>query len=256
MLTLCKTKGTLSNTDASYYGFFNRFYGKTVIFQKFYMKKKISILIIDDHPMTVDAYVSIIESSMEDFELNFLIAHDCKSAYHHIINTSVEINVAFVDINLPPYPEKKLQSGVDLAVSLRRHHPQCAIVMLSMHSEPVIVNEICMAVNPEGFVSKSDINFSSFGTICRKIVNDEIYFSPSILEAREQLTLKNLKWDEYDIKILQLIAQGFKMSEMAEMVPLSLSSIEKRKSKLKKQLIFEKGSDKELIDACKNLGLI
>lgn len=220
------------------------------------MNTQCNILIVDDHPMTVEAYMSLISNSLQTLDIQFFTANTCESAYELITSSTQEFDMAFVDINLPPFETMRIQSGIDLAVLLRNYYPNCKIVMLSMHSEPVIVNEICNRIQPEGFISKSDINFSSFSEICLKIIENEQYYSTSIQEAQKQMTASNLKWDEYDIKILQMIAQGFKTNELTAIVPLSLSAIEKRKSRLKKQLIFEKGSDKDLLEACKKMGLI
>jgi len=220
------------------------------------MKVICKVLIIDDHPMTVDAYMNLVSASLSHLDVIFFTANSCESAFNLISSNENQFDVAFIDINLPPFEAMKIHSGIDLGILVRASHPECKIIMLSMHSEPVIVNEIRMAINPEGFISKSDIDFNSFSEICLKIINDEQYYSESILEAQQQLALANLKWDEFDVKIVQLIAEGFKTNELPDIISLSLSAIEKRKSRLKKQLIFEKGSDKELIQACKKLGLI
>ena len=220
------------------------------------MATNINVLIIDDHPMTVDAYVNLVKSSLFHLDITFFTADSCESAYNLIVEKSIYFDIAFLDINLPPYDEKKIHTGIDLGVLIRSTFPECKIIMLSMHSEPVIVNEICSVINPEGFISKSDINFSSFSEICIKIIANEQFYSSSIREAICQFKLANLDWDSYDLKIIQLIAEGYKTIELPEIISLSLSAIEKRKSKLKKQLIFEKGSDKELIQACKQMGLI
>jgi hypothetical protein len=43
---------------------------------------------------------------------------------------------------------------------------------------------------------------------------------------------------------------------LPKFIPLSLSAIEKRKANIKKQLIMDAGSDKELLDAARNLGFL
>jgi hypothetical protein len=53
-----------------------------------------------------------------------------------------------------------------------------------------------------------------------------------------------------------LIAQGIKTINLPDFIPLSLSSIEKRKANIKKQLILNSGTDKELIDVAKNMGFL
>ncbi len=87
------------------------------------------------------------------------------------------------------------------------------------------------------------------------IANKETYFTKTIIEAQKEFIIKNIHWDEHDSKIIQLIAEGIKTKDLALYIPLSLSAIEKRKASLKKQLIFKSGSDTELIERVKELGL-
>ena len=83
-----------------------------------------------------------------------------------------------------------------------------------------------------------------------------MYFSQSIKWSQKIIIQKNINWDDYDSKILQFIAQGIKTNNLPNFIPLSLSAIEKRKANIKKQLILDNGSDKDLIDVAKNLGFI
>ncbi len=67
--------------------------------------------------------------------------------------------------------------------------------------------------------------------------------------------IKNINWDEHDSKMVQLIADGIKTKDLPHYIPLSLSALEKRKANLKKQLLFEGGSDADLIEYVKKMGL-
>lgn len=87
------------------------------------------------------------------------------------------------------------------------------------------------------------------------ITKKESYYSKTIVEAQKEFAIKNIKWDEHDSKILQLIADGVKTKDLPHYIPLSLSTIEKRKANLKKQLIFQGGSDADLIERVKKMGL-
>jgi DNA-binding NarL/FixJ family response regulator len=125
-----------------------------------------------------------------------------------------------------------------------------------MHKEPLWVNQIYSSITPEGFIAKSDVNYKLFPEAFQSIDSDEIYFSPSIKQAQKVMIQKNINWDNHDSKILQLIEEGTKTINLPKFIPLSLSTIEKRKANIKKQLIMDSGSDKELLDAARNLGFI
>ena len=76
------------------------------------------------------------------------------------------------------------------------------------------------------------------------------------MKVQKVFVVKNIHWDEHDSKIVQLIAEGLKTKDLVNHIPLSLSTIEKRKANLKRQLIFEGGSDAELIERVKKMGLL
>jgi len=220
---------------------------------------KRTILIVDDHPINVDGYQTILSNIESNKEAQYLIAFDCEQAYNTINNNHLvdnTIDFAFIDVSLPPYEEKKILSGSDIAMLIRKLFPQCKIIIISMHKEPLRVNQIYKSVNPEGFIAKSDINYKCFPEIFQSIEKNEVHFSKSIKLSQKIMIQKNINWDDNDSKILQLIAQGIKTINLPDFIPLSLSSIEKRKANIKKQLILNSGSDKELIDIAKNLGFL
>jgi DNA-binding NarL/FixJ family response regulator len=220
---------------------------------------KRTILIVDDHPINVDGYQTILSNIESNKEAEYLIAFDCEQAYNTINNNHLvdnTIDFAFIDVSLPPYEEKKIFSGSDIAMLIRKLFPQCKIIIISMHKEPLWVNQIYKSVNPEGFIAKSDINYKCFPEIFQSIEKNEVYLSQSIKLSQKIMIQKNINWDDNDSKILQLIAQGIKTINLPDFIPLSLSSIEKRKANIKKQLILNSGSDKELIDIAKNMGFL
>lgn len=221
--------------------------------------KKINILVVDDHQMNSDAYINLIKSSQGKNEIIFQKAIDCYSAFKVIKQaekTSASIDIALIDISIPEYKEEKLLSGTDVALLLRNSFPDCLIIMLTMHTEPLILFNVFKQVNPEGFISKNDIDFEMFPEVFDRIVNIENYFSTTIKTAIQSLLKQTLKWDEYDTQIILLLDKGIQTKDLPQYIDLSLSSIEKRKAILKRQILDQKSSDKELIAKCKMLKLI
>ena len=224
------------------------------------MKTPLTILIVDDHPMTVDSYSNILSvSNFQERTPNFIRSYNCEDAYNKIffyLNQNTTIDLALLDISLPPYIKFNIENGVDLASLIRKKFPKCKIVLLTMHGEPLAVDKIIKDINPEGFVSKNDINFELFPIICKKIINGEIYKSRTIIESQKELLDRNINWDKHDSQILILISKGIKTVNLPNYIPLSMSAIEKRKANIKGQLLMGKGSDSDLISIAKKLGLI
>lgn len=218
-----------------------------------------NILIIDDHPMSVDSYKTLLSTITSNEKVNYLLGYNCEEAFnilHQTKHNKETIHFAFIDVNLPSFEKKKLFSGSDVAKLIRDYFPECKIIIISMHSEPVWVSQIYNCINPEGFIAKSDIDYKSFPEAFKSVENNEIYSSKSIKQSRKIMIQKNINWDENDTKILRLIAEGVKTKDLPKYIPLCLSAIEKRKASIKKQLIRDSGSNKEFLDSAKNLGLI
>ena len=217
-----------------------------------------NFLIVDDHPLIVDSYVTLLSTIETNKNANFHLAYNCEQAYTTIIKlkaSQTQLDFAFIDVSLPAYEEMNLRSGDEIGSLVQRYFPNCGIIIISMHNEPVWVNRIIKTLNPQGFISKNDINYKSFPSIMEAITKKEPYYSKTIVEAQKEFVIKNIKWDEHDSKILQLIAYGVKTKDLPHYIPLSLSTIEKRKANLKKQLIFQGGSDADLIERVKKMGL-
>lgn len=224
------------------------------------MKNKINnILVIDDHPMNSDAYINLIKSKDEFNETIFHKATNCFSAFKIIKQaeiTETPFDVALIDISIPEYKEQKLLSGTDVALLIRNTFPDCIIIMLTMHNESLILFNAYKQVNPEGFISKNDIDFEMFPGIFYKIVNSENYYSASINNAIQQLLKRTLSWDEFDTQIILLLDKGIQTKDLPQFINISLSAIEKRKAVLKRQILDQKALDKDLIAKCKLLKLI
>ncbi len=224
------------------------------------MKNNTTILVVDDHPMTVDSYINLlsdIESLQED--THFIKSFSGQDAFHKINICAAQnekIDLALLDINLPAFEEYNIFSGIELAKVIKNKFPECKLIFLTMRSEPVLVDKILKDLSPEGFISKNDINFETFPVICKGIIEGEIFRSETIINSQRELFKKNINWDIYDSQILMLLADGVKTINIPDFVPLSMSSIEKRKANIKAQLINGTGNDKELIHCAKRLGLI
>lgn len=222
--------------------------------------RKLNILIVDDHPMTVDSYTNLLSDT--EFHKNppkFIKGYNCQDAYDQLffhLKQNETIDLALLDISLPPYKAFNIENGIDLASLIRKKFAYCKIVLLTMHSDPLTVNTVIKEINPEGFVSKSDINFELFPIICKKIMNGGTFRSQTILESQGELFKKNINWDKHDSQILILLSQGIKTVNLPDYIPLSMSAIEKRKASIKEQLLMGKGSDSDLITKAKKLGLL
>ena len=224
------------------------------------MPKKLNILIVDDHPMTVNGYINVLsEEKFDGYSLNFTKALDCKEAYDLIEgkNNGDSFDIAYLDLSLPPYPEKNIFSGLDLGVLLRNTIPDCIVIILTMHSEASLVDRLIKEINPQGILCKSDIDIDEFLNAFKIIFSGDTYLSNKIIKSLREKVFDNYNLDNYDKQILLRLSEGIATSDIPNYVPLSLSAVEKRKQQMKTLLLQGKGGDdKDLIEAIKKMGII
>ena len=221
-------------------------------------KTDLHILMIDDHPSMIEGYKSIL--SFNDLGLRIITtpAYNCESAYNIIDNTPVfkAFDFAFVDLSLPPYLEKNIKSGEDLALLIKNKFPNCKIVILTSHAEAFILDAIQKNIAPNGLLVKSDFTADEFLLAFEKIYNNHFYTSRTVVENIAELHEKSAFLDENNRKLITLLAEGVKTKNLPQRMNLSISAIDKRKAQIKYFFKIEKGSDEDIIREAKKHGLI
>lgn len=220
-------------------------------------KLKKRVLLVDDHRFILVGYKNTLDRYIaEQFEFEYEEAKDCRSAYDIITNPDTGFfDFAFLDISMPPYHEKGILSGEDLAIVLHQRMPECKIIILTMYTEILKIKNIITAINPRGLIIKNDLDFKELIFGFDKIVNNEIYYSESI---KKMMELENIEIPEIDVidkQILFHISKGTEPEDFIKYIPLSAESIEIRRKQLKKLLIDE-GTDSEMIKRAKSMGLL
>lgn len=222
------------------------------------MPQKVNILIVDDHPFIIEAYKNAIKGyNSDDFEFTITQASDCRSGYDNITSPqNGEFHISFFDISMPPYEEKSIHSGEDLAMLIKKEMPNCKIILLTMHTELLKISNIIKNINPNGLVIKNDLTFDELLTAFDKILHEENYYSQTVVKLISQIQSDAIDVDQFDKQILYHLSKGTKTKDIPSYVPLSLSAIEKRKLNLKETFNIKGGSDIDLIREAKNKGLL
>lgn len=213
---------------------------------------------IDDHPSMIEGYKSILSFNDLGLRITTTPAYNCESAYNIIDNTPVfkAFDFAFVDLSLPPYLEKNIKSGEDLALLIKNKFPNCKIVILTSHAEAFILDAIQKNIAPNGLLVKSDFTADEFLLAFEKIYNNHFYTSRTVVENIAELHEKSAFLDENNRKLITLLAEGVKTKNLPQRMNLSISAIDKRKAQIKYFFKIEKGSDEDIIREAKKHGLI
>lgn len=217
---------------------------------------EIQVLMVDDHPPIIEGYRSILAYNSFGYNLNTTAAHSCEEAYNAIFRANRPFDIVFLDLTLPPYAEKNINTGADLVPIVRTQHSNAKIVILTSHCESIVLFDIVKNHKLDGMLVKSDFQAPELIKAFDVLVKGGTYFSETIINHQKCWGEKNKVMDSYNRQILSLLAQGVKTKNIPDLLHLSKSAIDKRKAILKQLLGIDKGNDEDILKEARKQGLI
>lgn len=217
---------------------------------------EVTVLMIDDHPPIIEGYKAILSYKPDGYTLHFKEVNNCEAAYNLITSTEIHFDVVFLDVTLPPYPAKNINSGDDLIPIIRKHIPKAKIVVLTSHTESLILNGILNQHYPDGLLLKSEIHSDNFKSVFDSILKGTTYYSATVKNIKNDIKIAPKLLDNYNRRIILLLSRGVKTKTLQEELHLSKSAIDKRKVIIKDYLGISKGNDEDLLREARKQGLI
>lgn len=212
-----------------------------------------NILLVDDHPMTVEGVMNaLLRMNFNENKATFAKAHTCKEGYDAILKTAKSaklFDLAIIDQGLPSYLEQSIASGSDLVLMMRKEMPYCRIIMVTAHTEAIIIYDIAKNIRPDGLVNKNDINPDNLQLIVTEVIQGNRYQSPIIKKGISEIWKKELMVEDFNRQILLYLSKGFKVKELDGFVCLGPSAIQKRVILMKNafEVAYDSGLVKEAI---------
>lgn len=221
------------------------------------LKKKVRILMVDDHPPILEGYQSLIGNRNVSCDFEFFKAYSSDQSIQAIIsNKKYPFHVVFLEINLPPSEKYGFINGEELGLKIRKISDSRIIVLTSLNDSERILS-ILNNLRPEGFITKTEITRDVLLAAIDSVLSGRMYLSDKILKVKSSMNfVENNCLDRFDLKIIYFLSKGEKMKNMPAHLPLSMSSIERRKRKIKIYFGVEDASDLELLALAKKKGFI
>ncbi len=191
-------------------------------------------MIADDHPMVRGGLRALLERSGE-----FKVIAEAADGYEAIdLATLHKPDVLLLDVGMPRL------SGPDAAMSISQKTPSIRILMVSMHSDEAYVLRALKA-GAKGYLLKASPEADVL-TAVRAVAAGNAYFSPSITRLLVEEYVLELRRrgveDSYDLlstrekEILQLLASGKNNREIADMLFISVSTVETHRNNIFQKL--------------------
>lgn len=221
-------------------------------------RKKKSSLIVDDCPFVCEIYKDIV-SSLNENSVSIDIAYNCEEASRFIkenIEKEIILDFVILDLKLIASNNKDFLSGEDIGTLIRKMFPSTKIIISTSCNDNYRIYNVFKSLNPEGFLVKNDVTSKELKTAIKTVINNEPYYSKTILKFLRKEVANTFLLDHMDRKILHELSMGSRMKDMPNYIPLSVASIEKRKHHLKKLFNVKEKGDRELIITAKERGYI
>ncbi|MCC7499910.1 MAG: response regulator transcription factor [Bryobacterales bacterium] len=194
----------------------------------------IRILLADDHTVVRKGLRLVLEEQA-DFEI-VGEAGDGREAV--ALAADLDPDVAVLDITMPNL------NGIEAARQIKAKRPQTSIVVLSMHSDESFVLRALKA-GARGYVLK-DAREAELVSAIRLVQEGKSFFSPAVSRLLvedyvRQLESRDIE-DSYELltlrerEILQLIAEGKSNKDIANLLMLSLYTVETHRSNILEKL--------------------
>jgi two-component system response regulator NreC len=194
----------------------------------------IQIVVADDHAVMRRGLRLVLEQQ-PDFQV-IGEANDGREAMSMV--ESLKPDVAVLDITMPNL------NGIDAARQINARQPNVAIVILSMHADEGYVLRALKA-GARGYLLKESPE-SDFIQAIRAVSTGKAFFSPAVSRMLvedyvRQLQDKDIE-DSYELltprerEVLQLVAEGKSNKDVANMLNLSLYTVETHRSNILEKL--------------------
>lgn len=223
--------------------------------------KKINVLMVDDHKMTLVGYSSALEEINEKSNVyQFNITHSTT------IDSTVReldgrfnyrpLHLVFLDIQLPKDSNNHYRSGEDLGIFIRKKFPRTKIIIITTFDNNLLIQNLLESINPEGLIIKSDLVPDNFMDAVLDVLEDPPYYSKTVIKFLRKQHGFNFHLDRLDRLIIYYISMGKQTKNLPNYVPLSLPGVERRKKRLKEIFEVEDGNDIHLITRAREEGFL
>lgn len=210
-------------------------------------REKIRILLADDHTVVRQGF-KLILSKEPDMEIVGEAANGREAVE---LAETLHPDIVVMDVAMPEL------NGIEATRRLIASSPRTRVLALSMHKDSVYVREILRA-GARGYLLKDSIDRDLLAAI-RALAKGDGYLSPGVSDAvlndyRRHVTDPLDLLTSREREVLQMIAEGKTNKEIAQILNLSVYTIDAHRGRILEKLNLHSGN--ELVRFAVRNGLI
>jgi DNA-binding NarL/FixJ family response regulator len=198
------------------------------------------VFLVDDHPILREGLASLINRSAD---LRICgEAETAAEALQGIRETNPDL--AIVDLSL------REGSGLDLIKSIKAHAPATAVIVLSIHDERRYA-ERAVRAGARGYIMKGE-SAGSVIAAARNVLAGQLYLSQQMRAIFVERFVDGSPVDglsplevlsDRELEVFQLLGQGYETRRVAEMLGVSIKTVQAFCAKIKDKLQLANASE-------------
>jgi len=208
----------------------------------------INIIIADDHPIVRRGLTQIIQ---DEKDMRVICEAANSDEVLKCLNAQ-KVDLLLLDISMPG------KSGLDLLIDLKNHYPGLPILVLSALPEQTYAKRV-IKMGALGYIHKESASDLLVPAI-RRVLTGKIYVSNNLMEMLVSDMSGNNneniqdQLSDREFEVLVLIGKAKTISEIAETLHLSVTTISTYRSRILQKMKLKNNS--ELIQYCIKQNLI
>lgn len=199
------------------------------------------VMLVDDHPLLRRGLAQLI--NQEDDLIICGEAEDVVGALKMV--EQIQPDVAVVDIALPD------GNGIDLIKDLKIRVPKLRVLVLSMHDESFYAERVLRA-GARGYITKGEPSSKVIDGI-RALLEDRLFVSEALSSQMLSKFVGGVKTGasqyavdqltDREFEVLDMIGRGTQTREIAELLHLSVKTIDAHRENIKRKLKLADASE-------------
>lgn len=201
---------------------------------------RVRVMLVDDHPLMRQGMKTLIEQNSR-----FEVCGEADNAPRALeLVAKLQPDLAIVDISL------QSTNGIELTKGLRGLCPAMQVLIISMHDENVYA-ERALRAGAMGYVMKHEAG-DKIIVAMEQILKGEVHLSDRVkgrmlhrfVQHRADVLISPMeKLSDREMEVFQLLGNGYGTREIANLLNLSVKTIDSYREHLKEKLGLPTGND-------------